>query len=150
MSDKQFSEVERELLLTGYKALRDEICKKMDHRTSLLISSVTVEIAALGVGVERKSSAVLLLAAIFAFIFGMLTVFHGRQIGEVSQYIIRRIETPLTTYYPTLGWHGPVGATRMLIAAPREVAWIVSVAGQHSLRPRRRQVVRQSALAPPP
>lgn len=48
-------EVVREILLTEYKCLRDEVCKKMDHRVSLIVSSVTTSVVALGVGVERGS-----------------------------------------------------------------------------------------------
>jgi hypothetical protein len=99
-------EVVREILLTEYKCLRDEVCKKMDHRVSLIVSSVTTSVVALGVGVERGSGPILLLTPIIAGIFGLFIIFHDRQIGEVSDYICDKIESPLLKHYPnSIGWH---------------------------------------------
>lgn len=96
----------REIVLTEYRCLRDEICKKMDHRASFIVASVTTSILSLGVGVERESGPILLLTPIIAVLFGLLIMFHERQIGEVSKFICDKIELPLSENYPnSMSWH---------------------------------------------
>jgi hypothetical protein len=99
-------EATREITLTEYRGLRDEICKKMDHRASFIVTSVTTSIVALGVGTERESGPILLLTPIIAALFGMLIIIHERQIKETSEYICDKIELPLSEVYPnSMGWH---------------------------------------------
>jgi hypothetical protein len=106
IDDTADAEAVREILLTEYKCLRDEVCKKMDHRASFIVSSVTTSVVALGVGVERGSGPILLLTPIIAALFGLLIMFHERQIGEVSEFIRDKIELPLLEHYPnSIGWH---------------------------------------------
>ncbi|MFD7656168.1 hypothetical protein ACFV4N_19530 [Actinosynnema sp. NPDC059797] len=99
--------VEREMLLTEYKCLRDEIIKKMDHRTAMVASSITVSSAVLGFGVERGSAPLLLVAPMVSLLLGMLIYFHNTQIGEASEYIREHIEDRLARSTGVhLGWHG--------------------------------------------
>ncbi len=95
-----------EVLLAEYKTLRDEILKKMDHRTSMVVSSVTVSSAVLGFGVERASGPLLLVSPLVSLLLGTLIAFQNAQIGEASEHIRRQIENPLlATYAEYLGWH---------------------------------------------
>jgi uncharacterized membrane protein len=75
-----------EVLLAEYKTLRDEILKKMDHRTSLVVCSVTVSSAVLGFGIERKSAPLLLVSPLVSLLIGILILFHNVQIGEASEF----------------------------------------------------------------
>ncbi len=95
-----------ELLLAEYKTLRDEILKKMDHRTSMVVCSVTVSSAVLGFGVERTSGPLLLVSPLVSLLLGTLIVFQNAQIGEASEHIRRRIEAPLSSAFAGFeGWH---------------------------------------------
>lgn len=87
--------VAREIILAEYKALRDEIIKKMDHRTTFRISALTLTLAAIGVGVERKSDVVLLLVPIVAVLFNFVAIYHSIQIGRAADYIRDKIEPKL-------------------------------------------------------
>lgn len=95
-----------EFLLAEYKTLRDEILKKMDHRTSLVVCSVTVSSAVLGFGIDRKSAPLLLVSPLVSLLIGILILFHNVQIGEVSEFLRRRVERPLSAAHPEFtGWH---------------------------------------------
>ncbi|WIV56743.1 hypothetical protein [Amycolatopsis nalaikhensis] len=93
-----------EVLLAEYKTLRDEILKKMDHRTSMVVSSVTVSSAVLGFGVERASSPLLLVSPLVSLLLGTLIAFQNAQIGEASEHIRKQIEAPLIS--AVAGYHG--------------------------------------------
>lgn len=98
--------IERELLLAEYKCLRDEVIKKMDHRTTFIISSITVSSAVLGFGIERASAPLLLVAPLVSLLLGMLVYFHNTQIGELSEYIKANIENKLKAPNGSkMGWH---------------------------------------------
>lgn len=84
----------REIILAEYKALRDEIIKKMDHRTTFRISALTLTLAAIGVGAERKSD-VVLLVPIVAVLFNFVAIYHSIQIGRAADYIRDKIEPKL-------------------------------------------------------
>lgn len=92
--------VVRELLLVEYKTLRDEVLKKMDHRTSLLVSSLTVSLLALGVGIERNSAPLLLVVPVICVLFGLLVQFNNKSIYDACDYIATNIEAPLDRAYP--------------------------------------------------
>jgi len=95
-----------EVLLAEYRALRDEILKKMDHRTSMVVCSMTVSSAVLGFGIERQSGSLLLVSPLVSLLLGILIVFHNTQIGEASEYIRERIEGLVSDRYPGfIGWH---------------------------------------------
>jgi hypothetical protein len=95
-----------EILLAEYRTLRDEILKKMDHRTSMVVCSVTVSSAVLGFGVERANSPLLLLSPLVSLLLGTLIAFQNAQIGEASEHIRNQIEAPLlATYAGYHGWH---------------------------------------------
>lgn len=95
-----------DVLLSEYKALRDEILKKMDHRTSMVVCSVTVSSAVLGFGIDRKSAPLLLVSPLVSLLLGILVVFHNVQIGETSEHLRRQVEGPLAERFPGfLGWH---------------------------------------------
>jgi hypothetical protein len=100
------SEFAAELLLAEYKALRDEILKKMDHRTSMVVCSVTVSSAVLGFGIDRKSGSLLLVSPLVSLLLGILIVFHNAQIGEASEHMRKQIEVPLSkNFHGSLWWH---------------------------------------------
>jgi hypothetical protein len=97
---------EREILLTEYKALRDEILKKMDHRATFRVSALTLTVAAIGVGAERKSGLLLLLAPIVITLFSNLAIYHSVQIARAANYIRDVIEPKLDRQAPgSIGWH---------------------------------------------
>ncbi|MCR3753726.1 hypothetical protein LX88_007735 [Lentzea californiensis] len=94
-----------DILLAEYKALRDEIIKKMDHRTTLRVSATTLSLAAVGVGVERRSSAILLLVPVIVALLANMANFQTVQIGRLSRYI-EEIEGKLVGLHPgVIGWH---------------------------------------------
>lgn len=96
-----------DISLAEYKSLRDEILKKMDNRTALIVSSITVSSAIIGFGVERMSGPLLLVAPLVSVLLGLLVVHHNLQIGELSMYVRDEIETGLAKRYPaSIGWHG--------------------------------------------
>lgn len=82
----------REVLLAEYKSLREEIFKKMDHRTNLNISMLTVSMITLGAGVERKSEMILLLAPVVSVLFGFLIAFNNYSIYGITSHIRDSIE----------------------------------------------------------
>ncbi|HUQ56547.1 hypothetical protein [Lentzea sp.] len=95
-----------ELALAEYKTLRDEILKKMDHRTSLVVCSVTVSSAVLGFGVDRKSGPLLLVSPLVSLLLGIFILFHNTQIGTASEYLRVRFDEPLSkSSGGSLGWH---------------------------------------------
>ncbi|WIX89301.1 hypothetical protein [Amycolatopsis sp. DG1A-15b] len=95
-----------EVLLAEYKTLRDEILKKMDHRTSMVVCSVTVSSAVLGFGVERANGPLLLVSPLVSLLLGTLIAFQNAQIGEASEHIRNEIEAPLLSAYAGYhGWH---------------------------------------------
>ncbi|WP_394613677.1 hypothetical protein JNUCC0626_27655 [Lentzea sp. JNUCC 0626] len=103
LADPKFA---ADVLLAEYKSLRDEILKKMDHRTSLVVCSVTVSSAVLGFGIDRKSGALLLVSPLVSLLLGTLILFHNVQIAEISRYLRRRFEGPLAERIDGfVGWH---------------------------------------------
>src|SRR5262245_27984252 len=100
------SEFTSELLLAEYRAMREEITKKMDHRTSMVVCSVTVSSAVLGFGIERQSAPLLLVSPIVSLLLGILVMFTNVQIGIASEYLRTRIERPvLSRFNDPVGWH---------------------------------------------
>jgi hypothetical protein len=94
-----------QFMLAEYQALREEILRRQDHRISLLISSLTLSTAVIGVGMERSSAVLLLLAPIVACLFGLLIQYHGMVIAEIGAYIRDDIERPIQSVYPDVsGW----------------------------------------------
>lgn len=103
MDDPKFAV---EIALAEYKALRDEILKKMDHRTSLMVCSVTVSSAVLGFGVERRNGPLLLVSPLISVLLGIVILFHGAQIGQASEYLRRTFDVPLSEGARGVqGWH---------------------------------------------
>lgn len=101
-----FSDERRELMMAEYKTLRDETLKRMDHRITLLVSSLTVDGAILGIGVERASGPLLLLTPVIAVLFGFLVMYHTKAISDIARYLMTAIEEPLNERYPgSFGWH---------------------------------------------
>ncbi|UUV35957.1 hypothetical protein NQK81_21795 [Amycolatopsis roodepoortensis] len=95
-----------ELLLAAYRALRDEIVKKMDHRTALVVCSVTVSSAVLGFGIDRKSAPLLLVSPLVSLLLGILILFTNSQIGMASDYLRTRFNDPLLApRHKQVGWH---------------------------------------------
>lgn len=95
-----------EVLLAEYKTLRDEILKKMDHRTSMVVCSVTVSSAVLGFGIERQSGPLLLVSPLVSLLLGILILFHNIQIGEVSEHLRSHVEKPISGHFGGYkGWH---------------------------------------------
>jgi hypothetical protein len=95
-----------EILLAEYRTLRDEIIRKMDHRTSMVVCSVTVSSAVLGFGIERESGSLLLVSPLVSLLLGILILFHNVQIGETSEYLRTHIEVSISNRYREFaGWH---------------------------------------------
>jgi hypothetical protein len=103
-------DVAREILLTEYKALRDEIIKKMDHRATFRISALTLTLGAIGVGAERKSDVLLLLVPVVAVLFNVVAVFYSLQVARAADYIRDNIEPKLQAQAPgSVGRHTMTG-----------------------------------------
>ena len=112
-----------DLLIAEYRTLRDEILKKMDHRTSLVICSATVSSAVLGFGIERQSPPLLLVSPVVSLLLGIFILFQNVQIRVLSEHLRERIEEPASRQVGRLtGWHqamgDPKGGTRRLLLLP--------------------------------
>ena len=105
MSDPTFA---AEFALAEYKTLRDEILKKMDHRTSLVVCSVTVSCAVLGFGVDKRSGPLLLVSPLISLLLGIFILFHNTQIAAASAYLRKTFDEPLSAGARGVpGWHIP-------------------------------------------
>lgn len=104
------SEFASDLLLAEYRTLRDEILKKMDHRTSMVVCSVTVSSAVLGFGIERQSAPLLLVSPLVSLLLGILILFHNTQIGAASEHLRTQLEEPASRLIKGfVGWHRTMG-----------------------------------------
>ncbi|RSM50851.1 hypothetical protein DMA12_01540 [Amycolatopsis balhimycina DSM 5908] len=96
----------RDIVLVEYKALRDEIAKKMDHRVTFRISALTLTLAATAVGVERKSGVLLLLAPIVSIMFSNIATYISSQIDRIVGYLREVVEPKLNHLAPDSAcWH---------------------------------------------
>ncbi len=101
----------REILLVEYKALRDEIAKRMDHRVTFRISALTLTLAATAVGVERKSGILLLLAPTVSIMFSTIATYISVQIERISGYLREVVEPKLNHLAAgSAGWHAFEGS----------------------------------------
>lgn len=92
--------------LAEYSSLREEIVRKMDHRSTYRVATLTFTLAVIGVGIERDSQPLLLIVPIIAVLMGSLTIYQTLQISRVSGYIRDFIESNLSATYPnSIGWH---------------------------------------------
>ncbi|MDX3588248.1 hypothetical protein [Streptomyces europaeiscabiei] len=99
-------EVSREIILSEYNSLRDEILKKMDHRTTYRLATLTLSLTAMGIGIQLRSSALLLIVPMIAMLLGNLSSFQTMQISRLATYIRENIEKPLNGQYgASMGWH---------------------------------------------
>jgi hypothetical protein len=95
-----------QIILAEYTALREEILRRMDHRMTTLVTSLTVSGALIAVGVERESAPLLLVVPVVAALFGLLIIYHILTIREIGIYIEAKIERPLRlTYADSMSWH---------------------------------------------
>jgi hypothetical protein len=100
------SDTYRELMLAEYKALRDESLKRMDHRITLVVSSLTVSSAILGFGVERRDGTLLLVTPVVSVLFGLLVLYHTRMIAEIARYLAAHVELVVNEQYMgAMGWN---------------------------------------------
>ena len=100
------SDEAREIILTEYKALRDEILKKMDHRTTYRLATLTLSLATMGVGVQLRSAPLLLLVPMLTILLGNLSIFQTMQISRLATYVRENIEKRLNVQHPgSMGWH---------------------------------------------
>ncbi|WP_309115998.1 hypothetical protein [Saccharothrix sp.] len=110
------TEFATELLLAEYKGLRDEIIKKMDHRTSMVVCSVTVSSAVLGFGIERQSAPLLLVSPLVSLLLGLLILFQNMQIGLASEHLRKNLEQPLSKHVTGFtGWHEAMANPRVRV-----------------------------------
>lgn len=102
----QFDDVTRELKLAEYATLREEILKKMDHRTTYRQTTLTLSLTALALGVQFKSSPLLLVVPMITILLGNLTIFQTMQVSRISAYLLENVEKPFNLQYPqAFGWH---------------------------------------------
>jgi hypothetical protein len=72
----------------------------------MTVSSITVSLVALGVGIERKSGALLLLIPMICVLFGLFVLFNNKSIADISEYIKRNIEPGFGHVHPAMpAWH---------------------------------------------
>ena len=95
-----------QIMLAEYGSLRDEQLKRMDHRVTLIVAPLTISATLLGVGLERKSAALLLVTPVVAVLFGLLQLYHHVAIREIGQYLRDDLEAQMKSAAPGLsGWH---------------------------------------------
>src|SRR4051812_32330252 len=112
----------QEVILAEYKALRDEQLQRMNNRITLIVASLTVSGALIGVGLERASAPLLLFVPVIASLFGLLHAYHHVAIKELGAYIRDFIERPLIKAYPGYeAWHHVLLPSRV---RAQRVAWI--------------------------
>jgi len=96
----------REIMLAEYKALRDEILKKMDHRTTYRLATLTLSMATMGIGIQLRSALLLLLVPMITILLGNLTIFQTMQVSRLATYVRDHIEKRLNVQCPgSMGWH---------------------------------------------
>jgi hypothetical protein len=108
---------------TEYKALRDEMLRRLDYRTGRLQLTVAAATVFLNVGLlEQAPSAVLLLYPIVALLLASGYVYNGLAIVDLSRYIREEIEkrTEGLRRETSLKGHGATGAS---------FGWLESVSG---------------------
>ena len=94
-----------QFILGEYSSLRDEILRRADHRITLLVTSLTISSAVIGIAVEREGADLLLVVPVIAVLFGLLVLFHHVIIYSIADYIRENIEAPLKEAFPDLkGW----------------------------------------------
>ena len=94
-----------QFILSEYSSLRDEILRPADHRITLLVASLTISAAVIGIAVERESADLLLVVTVIAVLFGLLVLFQHVIIYIIADYIRDNIEGPLKEAFPGLqGW----------------------------------------------
>ena len=84
-----------QFILSEYSSLRDEILRPADHRITLLVASLTISAAVIGIAVERESADLLLVVTVIAVLFGLLVLFQHVIIYIIADYIRDNIEGPL-------------------------------------------------------
>jgi len=114
-------EVAREILIAEYKALRDEIIKKMDHRATFRISALTITVAAMAAGVQFENNLLLLLVPIVAVLFSNVAVFYSVQIGRAADYIRDHIEPKLDEQLPV-----PSAGTAWKLSGPLAISIVLT------------------------
>ena len=93
-------------ILEEFKALRAEEMVRSNHRLTLLTSTILSTGALMGIAIDKDQSMLLLFVPMVACLFGFLTVFHTRKIGDLGSYMGQCIEKRLNTMYPyAMGWH---------------------------------------------
>jgi hypothetical protein len=99
-------DAEREIVLAEYRALRDEIGRIAGHRAMFRVVAFTLTSVAIGVGVERGSAVLLLLAPIAVLLGGHIVARQGVQIARVTDYIRDFVEPKLDRQATgSIGWH---------------------------------------------
>jgi len=94
-----------QFMLSEYSSLRDEILRRAGHRITLLVTSLTISSAVIGIAVERESSDLLLVVPVIAVLFGLLILFHHVIIYIIADYIRKNLEASLKEAFPDLkGW----------------------------------------------
>lgn len=105
-SSQPIDDESREIVLAEYKAMRDEILKKMDHRTTYRLATLTLSMATMGIGIQLRSALLLLLVPMITILLGNLTIFQTMQISRLATYVREHIEKRLNSQHPgSMGWH---------------------------------------------
>lgn len=96
----------REILIAEYKALREEMVKRMDHRVTFRVSALALTLTATAVGVERRSGVLLLLAPIVTILLSNIATYISLRIDRIAGYIRSNIEPELNRLASrSAGWH---------------------------------------------
>lgn len=128
-AQQPMDEAARDVMLAEYKSLRDEILKKMDHRTTYRLATLTLSVGATGVGIQLKSPLLLLLVPIITLLLGNLTAFQTIQVSRLSTYVREHIERPLRNDFPdAMGWHHSNANRQMRLRESLAVSYIPNAA----------------------
>lgn len=91
---------ELDLTLAEYKALRDEIVKRIELRQHVIIATVTLAGVLLSIGMRWRSTMIVMLYPPIATLLAIAWVHHDKAIGAMGKFIHDKVEIRLEHY----GW----------------------------------------------
>ncbi len=86
---------ELDLVLVEYKALRDEIVKRIELRQHVIIAAVTIAGVLLSIGVRWQNTMVVMMYPSIATLLAIAWVHHDKAIGAMGKFILKRVEDRL-------------------------------------------------------
>ena len=82
-------------VLAEYKALRNEIVKRIELRQHIVIAAVTIAGALSGIGVQWNNAMVVMLYPLLGVLLAIAWTHHDMSIGGMGGFILREFEIRL-------------------------------------------------------